>query len=129
MNRWAAAFDFSQHEKIKAFHLLARPGCFAQKLQTGCHAGLAGKTADVDTLPQFFPAVVAGQRGHDGFKFDAMQRVCWLCIGLLRRPTLGNHAAYLFFSLPRSGTVVTMVGRTASGDTVFGGDEIGRAHV
>jgi hypothetical protein len=51
-----------------------------------------------------------------------MQRVCWLHAILLRRDTLLNHAAYLFFSLPRSGTVVTMVGRTASGDTVFGGE-------
>jgi len=29
---------------------------------------------------------------------------------------------YLFFSLPRTGTTVTMVGRTASGETVLGGD-------
>jgi hypothetical protein len=31
-------------------------------------------------------------------------------------------AFYLFFSFPRSGTWVTMVGRTASGDTGLGGD-------
>jgi hypothetical protein len=29
---------------------------------------------------------------------------------------------HLFFSLPRSGTWVTMVGRTASGDTDLGGE-------
>jgi hypothetical protein len=39
-------------------------------------------------------------------------------------PGLGKSfiEAYLFFSLPRNGTCVTMVGRTASGDTVFGGE-------
>ena len=122
VNRWTAAFYFAQHEKIKAFNLLARPGCSAQKLQAGCHAGLAGKAADVDALTQLFPAVVAGQLAHDGFKLDAMQWVCRLNSTLLGRATLLNHASYLFFSLPRSGTVVTMVGRTASGDTVFGGE-------
>ncbi|MBC7719167.1 MAG: hypothetical protein H7Z77_05180 [Chitinophagaceae bacterium] len=30
--------------------------------------------------------------------------------------------AYLFFSLPRTGTCVTTVGRTASGDTNLGGE-------
>ena len=34
----------------------------------------------------------------------------------------GLHGLYLFFSLPRTGTTVTMVGRTASGETVLGGD-------
>ena len=32
------------------------------------------------------------------------------------------HDPYLFFSLPRTGTTVTTVGRTASGETVLGGD-------
>jgi len=34
----------------------------------------------------------------------------------------GLHGPYLFLSLPRTGTTVTTVGRTASGETVLGGD-------
>ena len=36
------------------------------------------------------------------------------------KPFPAGH--YLFFNLPRTGTCVTTVGRTASGDTDFGGE-------
>jgi len=40
----------------------------------------------------------------------------------LMMPSGQKDASYLFFSFPRTGTTVVIVGRTASGDTGFGGD-------
>lgn len=150
MYGWAASFDFAQHEKVKAFDLVTRPGCPAQKLQAGRYAGLALKAANGDALAQLVPPVMRRQRDDDSLQRYPMK---WI-VGLLghhccaavffasrgrgsgfagpqaQRPLGGQRstqsdkrgAFYLFFSLPRSGTWVTMVGRTASGDTDLGGD-------
>ena len=116
MSRRAHPFDVPQHEKVKAFHLVTRPGRFAQKLQAGGHAGLALKTANRDALAQLIPAVMRRQGCDHRFQSQTMQRVAQL---LRAGP---GHFTHLFFSLPRSGTWVTMVGRTASGDTDLGGE-------
>jgi hypothetical protein len=39
MNRRAAAFDFAQHEKIKAFNLLARPGVLRKNFRLDATLG------------------------------------------------------------------------------------------
>ena len=121
MHRRAGAFDVAQHKKVKPLNLVARPRRFAQKFQAGSHAGLALKAADGDALTQLIPAVIFKQGSNNGFQRHAMQRIA-------RLHRLGLHyvglccLGHLFFSLPRSGTWVTTVGRTASGDTDLGGD-------
>ena len=75
MHGWAIAFDIAQHEKIKAFHLVTRPGRSAQKLQAGRHTGLALKAANRDTFSQAFPAVVGMQGGDDALKRHAVKGI------------------------------------------------------
>lgn len=55
---WAVPPDVAQHEQVQAFYLVSGPGCSAQKLQAGCYAGLALKTANLNALSQFGPAIV-----------------------------------------------------------------------
>ena len=78
MHGHAGALEFTQHEKVQAFNLFARPWRFAKEFQARSDAGLAGEAADVDVLPKLFPAIVRGQSRNHGFKFDAMQGVAWL---------------------------------------------------
>ena len=113
MNSGAASFNVSQHEQIQAFNLVTRPRGTAQKLQARAHAGLALKAANRNALTQLVPAEMGVQSGNYGLQSYPMQRASNLL--LVRR-------GHLFLSLPRTGTCVTMVGRTASGDTDFGGD-------
>lgn len=68
MHGGAGAFYVAQHEKIKSLYLVARPGCFAQKLQAGGHAGLALKASNRDTLAQRIPSVMFKQGGDDRFQ-------------------------------------------------------------
>ena len=116
MHSRTGAFDIPQHEQVTAFNLVARPRRFAQKFQAGRHAWLTLKAAYRNALTQFIPTVMFRQRCHDGLQRYPMKRVAQL---LRTGPGFLNH---LFFNLPRTGTWVTTVGRTASGDTVLGGD-------
>ena len=57
-------FLAAQGIEVQAFHLLACPGCLAQKLQAGTDAGVHAEAAQRNVLAQAVPAVVVGQVGH-----------------------------------------------------------------
>jgi len=61
-----AAPNVTQHEKVETFHLLPRPGCLAQELQAGPHAGVVRETAYRHHVTQLLPPVVVDQGGDDG---------------------------------------------------------------
>ncbi len=76
--RCLAAFRIAQHEQVKTFHLLARPGGLAQEFQTRRDARVAGKTAQRDTFAQTGPSVTRDQVGQDALQRQAMQGITGL---------------------------------------------------
>lgn len=64
-----------QHVQIQLLDLRSGPGSLPQKLEAAAHAGVVLKAADVDAPPQFVPAVILGQAGHDLLQRDAVEGV------------------------------------------------------
>ena len=71
-------FLVTQHEQVKALHLLARPWRFAQKLQAGAQAGIVREAAYGDALAQIVPAIKVSQTGDDGLERESVQWVARL---------------------------------------------------
>lgn len=66
---------FPQHEKVKAFHFLAGPRCFAKKFQTGVHARVVRETAYRDPPCKICPPVLRFKGPNYGLKRHAMKGV------------------------------------------------------
>jgi hypothetical protein len=58
-------FLIPQHFQIQTFYTLSGPGSFSQEFQTGINRRIVGEATDVDSLPEFFPAIEAHQIGYD----------------------------------------------------------------
>ena len=68
----------SLHGDVQFFDLFPGPGCLAQELQARLHRGIGGEALDPDPVPQFLPAVIVDQAGHDSLESDSVQRVVGL---------------------------------------------------
>ena len=69
----ALAFFSLQRDEIKRLDFFSCPGRLSQELQTGLHRWVAVKTANVDALPQFSPAMTFQQAVHDHLQGNALQ--------------------------------------------------------
>ena len=57
---------------VKILDFFTGPRCAAQEYQAGFDAGVFGKTVDLDTVVQAFPAVLGMQTGQNHLQGDAM---------------------------------------------------------
>jgi hypothetical protein len=89
----AGFLDTSQEQLLDLF---SRPGCLAQKLQTGFNAGIIREAFDRNSSAQVIPTMLLHQMVEYHFQCYAMQWVVWLFVGhvvlliILRFCTIGR---------------------------------------
>lgn len=76
--------------QIQAFDLFPGPGSFPEEFQAGIHRWIVGKTADIDLLPEFFPAIFFYQGFQNTSKLESMQGVVRLLFRIFIISVLGH---------------------------------------